>query len=162
VIQRTAGEALAVVYAALDVAVIMAPALVVVRSGLSSGLTDGHGIDLVAASAVIAGLHAVVAWSRLRTETAAAARRGDVWIAAVDSLVVLALSTTLLMIVVLEGFAGEHAVLIQRGWPLLGLWSGVLLLAIAMAEATGRLLFRWLERAPLPGGVPASPPVHVR
>lgn len=149
-IRRTAGETAAAVYAAVDAAVIMAPGVVLARTGLRSGLTDGHGLDLVAVSASVAVVHAGIAWSRLRSETLTALRPVDVWIAAFDSLVVLALSTTLLMIYVLEAFAGEHAVLINRGWPLLALWSGVLLVAIVLAELTGRALFRWLDRAPPP------------
>jgi hypothetical protein len=148
VILRTAGEVGAATYAFVDAAVIMAPSLVLAGSAIRSGLTDGHGVDHVAASGAIAAVHALVAWARLRAETRAAVRRADVWIASFDALVVLALTVTLLMIFVLEGFAGEHAVLINRGWPLLALWSGVLLCAIALAEVTGRALFRWLERAP--------------
>jgi hypothetical protein len=149
VIRRAAGEVAAGAYAFLDVAVIMAPSLVLSTSAYQSGIAGSPSLDLVVASAAVGALHAVVAWTRLRTETRMAARRLDVWIASFDALVVLAVCVTLLMITVLEGFAGEHAILINEGWPVLALWIGVLLLAVALSEATGRLIFRWLERAPL-------------
>jgi hypothetical protein len=104
-------------------------------------------------------VHAVIAWSRLREETRTAARRLDVWIASFDALVVLAVGVTLLMITVLEGFAGEHAVLINEGWPVLALWLGILLLAVSVSELTGRFLFRWLERAPYVARV-REPGIH--
>ena len=147
-IQRTAGEIAAAAYASVDLAVIMAPSIVLSTSAYRSGVSGSPGLDLVLASAAIGVPHAVIAWSRLREETRTAARRLDVWIASFDALVVLAVGVTLLMITVLEGFAGEHAILINQGWPVLALWVGVLLLAVTVSELTGRLVFRWLERAP--------------
>lgn len=148
-IRRAAGEVAAATYAAVDLAVIMAPSIVLSSSAYRSGVSGSPGMDLLVASAAVGAVHAVIAWARLRSETRLAARRLDVWIASFDSLVVLAVGVTLLMVIVLEGFAGEHAVLINEGWPVIGLWLGVLLLAVALSELTGRLLFRWLERAPL-------------
>jgi hypothetical protein len=145
--RRAAAEAAAVAYALVDVAVIMAPALVLSSSSYRSGVSGTPGLDLVLASAVVGAGHAVVAWARLRAEVRVAARRLDVWIASIDALVVLAVGVTLLMVMILEGFAGEHALLINEGWPVLGLWLGVLLLAVGVSELTGRLLFRWLERS---------------
>ena len=148
-IGRTAGEVAAAAYAAVDLAVVMAPSVVLSSSAYRSGVSGTPGMDLILTSAAVGVVHAVIAWARLRTETRQAARRLDVWIASIDALVVLAVGVTLLMVVVLEGFAGEHAILVNEGWPVLGLWLGVLLLAVALSELTGRLLFRWLERAPL-------------
>ena len=147
-IRRTAAEAAAVAYALADVAVIMAPSVVLSSSAYRSGVSGSPGLDLVLASALVGSGHAVVAWARLRAEVRVAARRLDVWIASFDALVVLAVGVTLLMVMILEGFAGEHALLLNRGWPVLGLWFGVLLLAVGVSELTGRLLFRWLERSP--------------
>ena len=147
-IQRATGEVVAAAYALVDFAVIMAPSVVLSTSAYRSGVSGSPGLDLVLASAAVGVVHAIIAWSRLREETRTAARRLDVWIASFDALVVLAVGVTLLMITVLEGFAGEHAVLINQGWPVLALWLGVLLLAVSVSELTGRLLFRWLERAP--------------
>ena len=158
--KRATGEVAAVIYAVVDAAVIMAPSVVLASSALRSGLTGSP--DLVLASAAVGAVHAVIAWSRLRGETRMATRRADVWIASIDALVVLALGVTLLMVVILEGFASEHANLINRGWPVLGLWLGVLLVAVGLAEVTGRLVFRWLEP---PRGVvsaqAAAPPTQL-
>jgi hypothetical protein len=149
VIGRTAGECAAALYGLVDLGVIMAPSVVLASSAYRSGVSGTPGLDLLLASAAVGLVHAVVAWSRLRAETRVAHRRMDVWIASFDALVVLAIGVTLLMITVLEGFAGEHAVLMREGWPVLGLWLGVLGVAVALAELTGRSIFRWLERAPL-------------
>ena len=147
-IRRAAGEAAALAYALADVAVIMAPSIVLSSSAYRSGVADSPGLDLVLASAAVGAGHAVIAWARLRAEVRMAARRLDVWIASFDALVVLAVGVTLFMVVILEGFADEHALLINEGWPVLGLWFGVLLLVVGVSEVTGRLLFRWLERSP--------------
>lgn len=134
-------------YAAVDIAVLMAPSLVLAVTAEKGGLPGSHGIDLVIASGVVGLLHGAIAFSRLVDEGRVAARRLDVWLAAFDALVVLALGVTLLLIVVLGGFADAHAVLVNRGWAVVWLWIGVLLAAVALAEICGRLVFRWLERA---------------
>ena len=63
---------------------------------------------------------------------------------------VLALSSSLLVLGVLEHFAVEHAAIANRGIPVVGLWFGLQLLAVAMAEVTGRAVFWWLEPQPAP------------
>ena len=146
-ITRAAIEVAAITYAVVDAAVIMAPSIVLAVSARQGGLPGSHGLDLVAASLVIAVVDGVIAYGRLRGETRVAERRADVWIAALDSLVVLALGATLLMIAILGGFAEEHATIINEGWPVLALWVGVLLVAVTLAEVTGRVVFRWLEPA---------------
>jgi hypothetical protein len=151
-----------VLYALVDLAVIMAPSLVLAGSAYRSGVSGTPGVDLLVASGVVGVVHAVVAGSRLHTEMRLAVRRLDPLIAALDALVVLAVCVTLLMVTVLEGFAGEHAVLINEGWPVLALWVGVLLLAVALAELTGHLIFRWLERAPHRRVVSGRAPSGVR
>ena len=92
--RRAAAEAAAVAYALVDVAVIMAPALVLSSSSYRSGVSGTPGLDLVLASAVVGAGHAVVAWARLRAEVRVAARRLDVWIASIDALVVLAVGVS--------------------------------------------------------------------
>jgi len=134
-----------VVYAAVDWLVIMAPSLAVKLAADRGGLGDSKGLDLVFASAAIATPHAVVAARRLRYEERTAVRRADIWIASIDALVVLALSTTLLVVVVLAFFADEHAALTNRGFPVVLLWVGIQLIAVVMAEVTGRVVFWWLE-----------------
>ena len=133
------------IYAAVDFAAIMAPSVAVKVAADRGGLGDTEGVDLMVASAVIGAAHGVLAWSRLRSEERVAVRRADMWIAAIDALVVLALGATLLLIAVLHGFADEHASLADRGYPVVALWVGIQLAAIAVAEATGRFVFWWLE-----------------
>ena len=74
-----------------------------------------------------------------------AAPAGTVVRAPADALVVLAFSTTMLVLVVLAMFADEHAALANRGFPVVVLWVGVQLVAVALSEATGRFVFWWLE-----------------
>lgn len=133
------------VYAAVDFAAIMAPALYLKVTADRAGLGGSEGVDLIVASTVIGAVHAVLAWRRLRCEERLARRRADLWIAAVDSLVVLALGATLLLIAVLHGFADEHASLADRGYPVVALWVGIQLVAVTAAEATGWFVFWWLE-----------------
>jgi uncharacterized membrane protein len=133
------------IYAAVDFAVIMAPAFAVWLAADAGGMGGTDGLDLVIASFVVASVDAVIAAFRLRSEERTATRRADLWIAAVDSLVVLALAATLLPMVVLWGWADEHASIAQRGFPVVALWFGVLVVACVLAEITGRLVFRWLE-----------------
>lgn len=132
------------IYAAVDFAAIMAPAVYLKVTADRAGLGD-QGVDLLWASTVIGAVHAVLAWSRLRSEKRIARRRADLWIAAIDALVVLALGATLLLIAVLHGFADEHASLADRGYPVVALWIGIQLVAVTAAEATGWFVFWWLE-----------------
>jgi hypothetical protein len=73
------------------------------------------------------------------------------WIAAVDALVVLMIAATLLPVAVLWRFADEHASIADRGYPVVALWTGVQMVAVAMAEVTGRVVFWWLEPHPRAG-----------
>lgn len=123
----------------------MAPSVVLAATAEKGGVTGLHGVDLVLASLGVGVCHAAVAFSRLLRETRLALRPLEVWIAAFDALVVLSLGATILMVVVLGGFAEQHAVLVNRGWDVVWLWVGVLLVAVALAQLTGRAVFRWLE-----------------
>ena len=134
-----------VVYAIVDWLVIMAPSLAVKLAADRGGLGDSKGLDLIFASLLIATPHAVIAGRRLRYEERTAVWRADIFIAAIDALVVLAFSTTMLVLVVLAVFADEHAAIANRGFPVVVLWIGVQLVAVALAEATGRFVFWWLE-----------------
>ena len=135
-------------YAAVDLLVIMAPALAVKLAADNGGMGDTKGLDLVVASAILGAGHAVVAGARLRSEERTAVRRPDMWIAATDALVVLMLAATVLPVVVLWGFADEHASLASRGNPVVALWAGVQFVAVVLAEITGRVVFWWLEPHP--------------
>jgi hypothetical protein len=144
----TVDRVAAVVYGAVDLLVILAPAVALKLAADRGGMGDLNGMDLVLASAVLGVAHAIVAGSRLRSEERMAVRRADMWIAAADALVVLTLAATLLPITVLWGFADEHASMANRGYPVVALWFGVQLVAVGVAELTGRFVFWWLEPHP--------------
>jgi hypothetical protein len=135
-------------YAGIDFLVIIAPALAVKVASDRGGMGDTKGRDLLIASAVLGAVHAVVAGARLHSEERIAVRRADMWIAAVDALVVLTVAATILPVSVLWRFADEHASIADRGYPIVALWAGVQAVAVVLAEATGRLVFRWLEPRP--------------
>jgi len=136
------------VYGVIDLLVILAPAVTVKFASDRGGLGDTNGVDLLLASMVIGGLHATIASSRLHSEERIALRRADMWIAAADALVVLTLAASILPIVVLWGFADEHASMANGGYPVVALWTGITLVAVILAECTGRVVFWWLEPHP--------------
>ncbi len=135
-------------YGAVDLLVIVGPALAVMVAADRGGIGDTQGLDLVVASLLIGCIHAVVAGRRLASEEHVAVRRADMWIAAMDALVVLALGATLLIIVVLLGFSEEHASLADRGYPVVALWAGLQVVAVVAAEVVSRFVFWWLEPHP--------------
>jgi len=151
--RQRAGRIGASAYAAACFVVVLAPALAVRWTTLHAGVGGAGGIagwDLVAASAVVGAAHATTARARLRCEHRIAARGSHVWIASLNALVVLALGASLLVLGVLERFAEEHAAIANRGLPVVALWAGLQLVAVGLAEATGRLVFWWLEPHPTP------------
>lgn len=133
------------VYALVDFAVIIAPSIAIKQAADRGGMGDTPGVDLVIGSLLVGSVHAVIAGRRLRSEERVALRRLDMWIAALNAMVVLALLATLLIVVVLSSFADEHSSLANRNYPVLALWMGVQIVAVAGAEATGRFVFWWLE-----------------
>jgi hypothetical protein len=133
------------IYGAVDLFVILMPALAVKLAADRGGMGDAEGVDLIVASGGLGLLHAGVASARLRSEERIAVRRADMWIAALDALVVLALGATLLLLGILYGFSEEHASLADRGYPVVVLWAGIQLVAIGAAEVTARYVFWWLE-----------------
>jgi hypothetical protein len=110
-------------YGVVDFLVILAPALAFKLASDRGGLGDAKGMDLLVASALLGTVHGVIAGIRLKSEERIAVRRADMWIAAIDALVVLALAATLLPAVVLWGFADEHASIAHRGYPVVALWA---------------------------------------
>ena len=133
------------VYAIVDFAVIMAPSLAIKNAADNGGMGDTPGVDLVIGSFIVGSVHAVIAGRRLQSEERVAVRRLDMWIAALNAIVVLALTATLLLVAILGSFADEHSSLANRNYPVLALWMGVQIVAVACAEATGRFVFWWLE-----------------
>ena len=133
------------IYAAVCVAVVMAPAVAIAVASTRGGMGDAKSVDLLLASAVVGAAMGVFSWSRLRAEERVAVRRGDVWIAALDSLAVLTLGATVLPLAVLFVFVEEHAFMAQKGFPVVALWAGVQVVAVVLAELAGRLAFWWME-----------------
>lgn len=148
--RRAVTHSVAALYAVACFGAVVAPAFAVRWTVFRSDLHGIAGSDLVAASVLVGFGHAFVAWTRLRCEERTAVRRLHIWIASLNALVVLALSASLLVLGVLERFATEHAELADRGLPVVGLWAGLQLVAVALAEITGRVVFWWLEPHPAP------------
>jgi len=153
---RATDLAVAAGFVLVGFAVVVAPAIAV-QSGVLNAGVGSMDTDLLAASAAAGAAHVALAWRRLRDEERIAARRLHVWIASLNSLVVLALSASVLLLLVLYWFPDEHASLANRGFPVSLLWAGILGVAIVLAEATARFFFWWLEphRSPTHGpGLP--------
>ena len=143
----------AVGFALAGFVVVVMPA-VAVRWGVLNAGVGSIDDDVLAASAAIGSVHMVLVWRRLGDVERSAVRRLHLWIASLNSLVVLALSASLLLLVVLYWFPDEHASLANRGFPVFVLWSGVQGVAVLLAEATYRFFVRWLE----PHGPPTLGP----
>lgn len=148
--RRAVDQVVAAVYATACFGAVLAPALAVRWAVFRSDIVGVAGRDVVAASVVVGAGHALVAWVRLRCEERTAVRRSHIWIASLNALVVLALSASLLVLGVLEHFADEHAAIANSGLPVVVLWAGLQLVAVALAEVTGRAVFWWLEPHPAP------------
>jgi hypothetical protein len=56
------------VYAAIDFAAILAPAMAVKLAADRGGMGDAEGVDLIVASAVLGVVHGAFAWNRLLHE----------------------------------------------------------------------------------------------
>lgn len=141
---------LAAVLAITHVAVLMAPAILLAAAAEKGGVADLHGVALLVASGALGALYGITIWGRLRRS----ARRGstvDTLIATFDGLVVLALGATLLLFAALGAYAPTATVMINEGWPLVGLWLVVQLVAVGLAELTRRGVSRWLRRGPREG-----------
>ncbi len=135
----------AIAFTALHVAVVVAPAVVLAIAARKGGLPGAHGFDLVLASAALAAFHARTVWRRLVDELRHGAQAVEAWIAAGNGLVVLGISATAMLFVVLGALAPRYAPIINKGWHVLLVWTVLQLGAVALAEATHRFVFRWLE-----------------
>jgi hypothetical protein len=134
--------------------IVLAPAVAVRSEEVLNAGVGSIDDDILAACAAMGAVHMVLAWRRVRDEERIAARRLHIWIASLNALVVLALSASVLLLLVLYWFPDEQASLANRGFPVFLLLAGVQGVAILLAEATARLFFRWLE----PQGPPRPGP----
>jgi hypothetical protein len=123
---------------------VIAPA-VAVRSEVLNARVGSMDDDVLVASAVVGALEMVLAWTRVRNQERTATRRLHLWIASFNALVALALTTPLLLLLVLYWFPDEHASLADRGFPVFLLWAAVQAVAVLLAESTARFFFWWLE-----------------
>jgi hypothetical protein len=141
---RAADAVVAAGFALAGYAVVIAPA-VAVRSEVLNARVGSMDDDVLVASALVGAVEMVLAWMRLRNQERTATRRSHLWIASFNALVALALTTPLLLLLVLYWFPDEHASLADRGFPVSLLWAGVQAVAVVLAEAIAWLFFWWLE-----------------
>lgn len=136
-------------FSLLHVVVLLVPAALIAGAARKGGLPAADGIDLVLASGLVGGLHATLVWRHLRNEYRRGIAFRNAYLAAFDALVVLALASTGLLFVILGGLAPEHAAIVNKGWPVVGLWVVVQVAAVGLAELTRTAVLRWLtgERA---------------
>jgi predicted Co/Zn/Cd cation transporter (cation efflux family) len=142
--RRATDAAVAAAFALAGFAVVIAPAVAVRSEVLNAGIGSVDD-DVLAASEVVGTVEVVLAWRRVRNQERTAARRLHLWIASLNALVALALTTPLLLLLVLYAFPDEHASLANRGFPLVLLWAGVQAVAVLLAEVTAHLFFSWLK-----------------
>lgn len=132
-------------FASIHVAVVLAPAVVLAAAADKGGLSWAHGFDLVAASLLLGVATGFVVWRRLHHELHEGVMFRSAFLAEFDALVVLALLSTGLLMVVLGGFAPEHAAILNQGWPVVALWTGVQFVAIGLAERARSAVLTWME-----------------
>ena len=143
--RRLVAEAAAAAYALAVLVVVVAPAAVLVLAGARGGLgVTRQGFDLTVTSGLVGSAYAAVALRRLRRQETAERSRTDAWLAAAQALSVLALLSSLLLALMLLLAAPLQVVLADSELPLVALWAGGQLLAVAVAEVTERASFRWL------------------
>ncbi|MGY1824881.1 hypothetical protein [Blastococcus sp. SYSU DS0541] len=156
---RAVREGAAALYGLAALAVVVAPALIIDSTATGGGVAPTwQALDLLAVSAVLGLGYGIVCFRRLRRQSTETRSRPNAWIAAGHALVALALLSSLLLAVVLHELGSLQAPLAGQEWSLLALWGGVQLVAIVVAEAVERGVFRWLvgperrAQAAAPGG----------
>lgn len=127
------------------IGVLVAPALLLQTEVLDAG-AGSLDDDLLVASVLAGGVHAVLAWRRMRAEPLGTSRA----IAAVNGLVVLALGASLLLLALLVAFPDEHFTLEHQDFPVVTMWAATQLVAVGLAEAAARVTYWWLSGAAPP------------
>lgn len=157
--QALVGELAAATYAAVVLGVVLAPALLLLTADRGGTAFTLQALDLLAASAVVGLPYAIVAQRRLRRQSTVTRGRTDVWLAAVQGLVVLSLAASLLLALMLHLSRSVQDVFADQEWSLLVLWAGGQVVAVVLAEVTERAAFHWLVREVRPGSAsPADEP----
>lgn len=131
-------------YAALVVAVLVAPSLVLDDATARGGAARGPGFDLVVVSALIGVAYAGAMLRSLARHGRDGERAADWWLSALHGLLVLALAASALPAAVLHTTSPLHARVVDAEWPVLLAWAAVLAVAMVMAEGARRWSLRWL------------------
>ncbi len=139
-----AGTVAVLVLALAHLGVLVTPALVLAAAADKGAVPGTHGTALFAASAVVGTGHAIATMLRARNPHDVRHAR-NLFIAAFDGLVVLALLSTLLLFIALGAYAPLGIVLVNRGWSVLVAWVGAQVVAVLVAERTRGAVFAWLE-----------------
>ena len=159
---RGVRDTLAVVVLLLHVGLLVAPAGVLAAAADKGGIPDRDGRVLFGASLVVGLASGLLAAHRLR-EGGRTGRdpRGAV-IAALDSVVVLALASTGLLFVTLGAYAPVAPLLVNRGWPVVFTWVLALVAAGILAELVRVGVARWLADGQHRAGRSPEPPPGTR
>lgn len=136
----------ATLLAVAHVGVLLAPALILAFTARKGGVPGLHGYGLVVASGSVGLLSAALASKDLWLGPSDRSLSVSALIAAWNGLVVLAVAATGLLFVVLGAYAPLGNVLVNEGWPFVGLWTVIQLAAVVLAELTRRGVSRWLVR----------------
>jgi hypothetical protein len=146
VIGRAGDVAIVGAFAVAGFVLLLATAMSTDYAGLNAGIGSlDH--DILVATVAVGALQTLLVLSRLRQDRWTSTSRARVFIASLDGLVVLALSASLLLLVILLWFPDEHVTLASRGFPVTTLWAGIQAVAVLLAEVTARLVLRWLNPA---------------
>jgi hypothetical protein len=155
----TGVRAAAAAYAVLTCAAVSAPALVLRSAGLRGGLAQAHSSDLLAVSAAVGAVAAVLAWRRTCADGIPASRVADRWIAALAALAVLTVAATTLPTIMLYTATKLPTVISTAPWLGPTVWGGCLLASVLTAAAVHRGLLRWLaSELPPVRSAPRHPP----
>lgn len=138
-----AGTAATLVLALAHLGVLVAPAVILAATAHKGAVAGTHGATLLAASAVLGTGHAAMTWSRARRPQDVRRSR-DLFIAAFDGLVVLALLSTVLLFVALGAYAPRGIVMVNRGWSVVVVWIVAQGIAVVAAERTRAIVLAWL------------------
>ncbi len=151
-----AGTAAVLVLALAHLGVLVTPALVLAAAADKGAVPGTHGTALFAASAVVGTGHAIATMLRARRPADVRHSR-NLFIAAFDGLVVLALLSTLLLFIALGAYAPLGIVMVNRGWSVLVAWVLAQVVAVLVAERTRTAVLAWLEAEPGAGHIPRRP-----
>ena len=139
-------DTLAVMLLLMHAGLLVAPAAVLAVAADKGGVPDRDGRVLLGASLVVGAASGALAAHRLRAGAEPGRDPRDAVLAALDSVVVLALGSTGLLFVALGAYEPLAPLLINRGWPVVLSWMLAQVAAAVLAELTRSAVARWLGR----------------